>query len=166
MIQAIDKTNSVTDFIPKDEDEESFKLYPDTSVIPYSMKDQNRNESVRFKVVLVDAKDKEREGQKYGFATNMDVNRNNSKIVEYLYDKRWGIETSYRVGKDFLAKTTSKNYLIRLFFFQFSMILYNCWVIVNALLGIAMFGHVPQKPIVSAKLFGTVLYSIIKDDIT
>ncbi len=152
-----DKMNkTLLDYI-QDPNSDVFKLYPDASIVPYTISNSARTQ-VSMKLVIVDSR--KVPGEKHAFATNMRVNKNNCKIVAHLYDSRWGIETSYRVGKDFLARTTSKNYLIRLFYFQFSIMLYNCWVIVNAMLGLAMYGSLPEKPIISAKLFGTVLYDV------
>ena len=54
-----------------------------------------------------------------------------------LYGKRWGIETSYRVKKRCgLAKTTSNNYKIRLFYFLLSVIIYNLWILLNILMAL------------------------------
>jgi hypothetical protein len=45
--------------------------------------------------------------------------------------KRWSIETSYRMVRKFLAKTTSKIYSIRLLYFYLAILLYNLWVLLN-----------------------------------
>ena len=76
------------------------------------------------------------------------------------YSKRWGIETSYRVKKMFRGKTTSRNYIIRQFYFMMSVVLYNLWVLVNILVSMFMFGKMAGKLPVTAKLFGTALYSV------
>ena len=47
------------------------------------------------------------------------------------YRKRWGIETGYRVKKDFRAKTCSVNPSIRFVFLFLSIILYNTWALLN-----------------------------------
>lgn len=73
------------------------------------------------------------------------------------YGRRWGIETCYRVKEAFRARTTSKNYVIRLFYFMFSATLYNLWVILNALLSMALSGKLPEKPLVTAKMVATLL---------
>ena len=38
-----------------------------------------------------------------------------------------GIETSYRVEDGFEAKTTSRNFTLRVIYFMLSIILYNLW---------------------------------------
>ena len=49
------------------------------------------------------------------------------------YRRRWGIENSYKTIKEFLARTTSKTYVVRLFYFVFAVLLYNCWLLVDVL---------------------------------
>lgn len=100
---------------------------------------------------------------KIPFATNIKITQNEVCLAEKLfnlYSKRWGIETSYRVKKAFRPKTTSKNYIVRLFYFLFSTLVYNLWIIVNILVGNSLMKKLPEKPHATAKLFGTVLYLI------
>jgi len=102
---------------------------------------------------------------KIPFATNIKITQNEVCLAEKLfnlYSKRWGIETSYRVKKAFRPKTTSKNYIVRLFYFLFSTLVYNLWIIVNIIVGNSLMKKLPEKPLVTAKLFGTVLYLIIE----
>ena len=81
-----------------------------------------------------------------------------------LYRKRWGIETSYRVKKhSYLPKTTSKNYLVRLFYFMFSVLLYNLWILADILIWLALFGVIKESHLLTSKYFGTVLYMIDPD---
>lgn len=96
----------------------------------------------------------------YVFATNIDISANTSFFITMYYDRRWGIETSYRVKEAFRARTTSKNYIIRLFYFMFSVTLYNLWILVNTLLSLFLFGKLPDKPLITAKLFGIMIYTI------
>jgi IS4 transposase len=78
-----------------------------------------------------------------------------------LYSKRWGIETSYRVKKhSFRGKTTSKDYRIMLFYFLFSVLLYNLWILCDVLMWFHLFGKVEDNHLVTSKYFGTILMSI------
>ena len=79
-----------------------------------------------FPVKLVFIKDEE---EVLGFCTNL--TRWYGKLTDY-YGKRWGIETGYRVVGNFEMKTCSKNFAVRLFFYYFSLLFYNCWVLANA----------------------------------
>lgn len=111
-------------------------------------------------LVLVDDKD----SIKRAFLTNLNVP---TQITHYLYSwytRRWGIETGYRnMDKDFKPRTTSKNYHIRLFYFLFSVCLYNLWVLVNICIGIVVYGKIMEKPIITAKMFAIVLYRVYVD---
>jgi len=126
---------------------------------PTVINDYEMENSV-FNVVIVE----DEEGNKRAFATNESFNENDVDLAQrlfLLYGKRWGIETSYRVKKQsFLAKTTSKNYQIRIFYFLFSVLLYNLWLLVDVLIWLALFGEVKQDHLITSKYFGTILYTI------
>ena len=79
-------------------------------------------------MVKYDEKDKEY----YTFATNFEIkHKDDIERIAELYRKRWGIETGYRVKKDFLAVTTTEFYIIRMLYFMVSVILYNFWLLCN-----------------------------------
>ncbi len=118
----------------------------------YKGKELFRSDASHFKLVIVD----DGEGSKRVFATNLDIEEKNAFDLFTQYRKRWGIETSYRVKNDFRVKTTSKNYVIRLFYFLLSVCLYNLWVLANIMVGIP-FGRLFKKPKISAKIFGAIL---------
>ena len=98
---------------------------------------------------------------KRAFATNIEFNENDVGLAERLfnlYSKRWTIETSYRVKKhSFRPKTTSKNYFIRLFYFLFSALMYNLWLLADILICLAMLGFYDGKHIITSKYFGNIL---------
>ena len=84
----------------------------------------------RFNLVVTEI-----QGEKYYFATNIPT-RSDDLIFAFrikdLYRRRWQIESGYRTKKyAFLSKTTSKNYVVRYFYFMMSVILYNYWVIAD-----------------------------------
>lgn len=95
------------------------------------------------------------------FATNISFSNNDAGLAELigrLYRKRWGIETSYRVKKhSYRGKTTSKNYMIRFFYFMFSVLLYNLWTLADIFIWMYLYGKVGVKHMVTSKLFGTIL---------
>lgn len=122
-------------------------------IIPFVIKGKDRDKNVQTNLVIVLDDDMER----MCYFTNMDLDRMHTRQLNKLYSKRWGIETAYRVKKDFRPKTTSKNYAIRLFYFLFSVCLYNLWELVNVVL--ALVNQINQKtPVIAAKLFGTILF--------
>lgn len=95
--------------------------------IDYVMGD---DEKAEFTLLLLDDEKKEC----ISFATNLrlDAEKCNSVIPEE-YRARWGIETGYRVKKDFRPFTTSRSAVVRQLFFFLSVLFYNLWVLVNAL---------------------------------
>lgn len=117
-----------------------------------------------FTMVVLQETKENGEILKYAFATNEHYDEHDVTLTErlfHLYGKRWGIETSYRVKKhSYLPKTTSKNYLIRLFYFMFSVLLYNLWILADILLCLALFGFIKDDHQVTSKYFGTILYTI------
>jgi putative transposase len=134
---------------------EVMNIMPAPSVLKeYEMGD------VKFNLVIVE----DENGIKRAFATNEDLNENEVGLTERLfnlYGKRWGIETSYRVkSHSFRPKTTSKNYFIRLFYFLFSVLLYNLWIMIDILICLSLIGRKIDKHLITSKLFGTILCSI------
>jgi putative transposase len=114
----------------------------------------------RFNLIIVTNE----KGVKLAFATNEDYDESDlglSQRLLDLYGKRWGIETSYRVKKhSFRPQTTSKNYFIRLFYFLWSCLLYNLWILADILIAFFLTGRKQRKRLIASKLFGTVLYSV------
>jgi putative transposase len=117
-----------------------------------------------FNMVILQETNDNRETLKYAFATNETYDENDVNLTErlfILYGKRWGIESSYKVKKQsYLPKTTSKNYLIRLFYFMFSVLMYNLWILADILIWLALFGTVKEDHLLTSKYFGTVLYMV------
>ena len=127
-------------------------------ITDFEMKD------VTFNLVIVEEAGESGKKEKRAFATNEQFEENDVNLTSrlfLLYGKRWGIETSYRVKKhSYLPKTTSKNYLIRLFYFMFSVLLYNLWILADILIWLALFGEIKEDHLITSKYFGTVLYTI------
>lgn len=115
-------------------------------------------------LVIVEDTDHKGEKVKRVFATNIDFDEKEVDLAERLlalYSKRWGIETSYRVKKhSYRPKTTSKNYIIRLFYFLFSVLLYNLWILADILIWLHLHGIIGDKHLVTSKYFGTLLIAV------
>lgn len=91
------------------------------------------------------------------FITNRDLTKRQARSIAASYKRRWGIETSFRVAGDFLPKTTSKDVALREFYYRMSVLLYNIWVMMNAIVA-ASIGHPEDaSPPVTAKYFLIVL---------
>lgn len=107
---------------------------------------------------------KDREGKDVCFATNLPSLMLFTANLFRLYSKRWNIETGYRVQKhEFRPNTTSKNYRIRTFYFMFSTLLYNIWVITNAMLSKYLFDEMVEYRLITAKMFMKKFYEAYKD---
>lgn len=99
--------------------------------------------------------EKPEEKQSY-FVTNHSVDEASAQALADSYRRRWGIETSYRVIGEFLPRSRSTYFVVRLFYFLFAVTLYNLWVLVNSLLTIT-FGQHTDGSLVSAALFARSL---------
>lgn len=105
-------------------------------------------------------------GIKRAFVCNFDIAPCIAWRLYEMYSKRWGIESGYRnLDHDFQARTTTRNYHIRLFYFLFSTCLYNLWVLVNIVVSLTIYGRIRDKPLITAKLFAILLYRV-KEGIT
>jgi galactitol-specific phosphotransferase system IIB component len=69
------------------------------------------------------------------FITNGTIDEQSIPFYIADYDKRWGIETGFRVRKDFWIKTNTDNPLIRYLFFFLAAMLYDFWLLANLLSG-------------------------------
>jgi len=68
------------------------------------------------------------------FATNKIIRNCSSgklKKISNEYKNRWGIETAFKMINFFQMKTYSKVFVIRIFCYLFSMIIYNLWILCN-----------------------------------
>jgi len=92
-----------------------------------------------------------REDDHFCLVTNRDVTRDVAQPLAEAYRRRWGIETSYRKVAEFLPKTSSPTFSVRLFYFLFAVALYNLWVLTNLLL--AADRAVGSTPVLPTALF-------------
>jgi len=82
------------------------------------------------------------------FATNLEVDESKREEIAGWYRKRWGIETGYRVKKEFKIRTSTESYAMRVLFFFLSVVMYNLWVLINLLLALARNAST-KKPMIS-----------------
>ena len=85
------------------------------------------------------------------FATNLRVGPDEAETVCRRYSRRWQIENEYKsIKNDFLAKTSSKDYRVRLFYFVFAVLLYNIWRLTDFLLKADVDGPMDYAPVLTA----------------
>ena len=85
----------------------------------------------------------------------------NARWVDVVrYGKRWSIETGYRMIEHMRAKTSSQSSTVRTFYFWYSLLVFNLWVIANALgRGASWDG----KPIMSQNTLGEIILNKISE---
>ena len=85
------------------------------------------------------------------FATNLRVGPDEAETFCRRYSRRWQIENEYKSIKgDFLAKTSSKDYRVRLFYFVLAVLLYNIWRLTDFLLKAGVDGEMEYAPVLTA----------------
>ncbi len=85
------------------------------------------------------------------FATNLRVGPDEAETFCRRYSRRWQIENEYKsIKNDFLAKTSSKDYRVRLFYFVFALLLYNIWRLTDFLLKAGVDGEMDYAPVLTA----------------
>ena len=85
------------------------------------------------------------------FVTNLRVGPEDAESFCRRYSRRWRIENEYKsIKNDFLAKTSSKDYRVRLFYFVFAVLLYNIWRLTDFLLKASVDGEMTYTPVLTA----------------
>ena len=72
-----------------------------------------------------------------------------------------GIGTGYRMIEHMRAKTSSQSSTVRAFYFWYSLLVFNLWVIANAMLGRGTGWD--RKPIMSQNTLGEIILSEISE---
>jgi hypothetical protein len=71
----------------------------------------------------------------FAYVTNIPVNPETAVELGEEFRKRWGVETGFRMKKKLRGKTNSPRYSVRLLFLLLSVLLYNLFILLNAILG-------------------------------
>jgi hypothetical protein len=96
------------------------------------------------------------------FATNLRVGPDEAATFCRRYSRRWQIENEYKSIKgDFLAKTSSKDYRVRLFYFVFAVLLYNIWRLTDFLLKTSVDGEIDYAPVLTAGECVEIVVSVL-----
>jgi hypothetical protein len=81
------------------------------------------------------------------FATNLRVGPDEAETFCRRYSRRWHVENEYNsIKHDLLAKTSSTDYRVRLFYFVFAVLLYNVWRLTDFLLKVGVDGAIDYAP--------------------
>jgi len=88
-----------------------------------------KKEYADFKLIMIRLEN----GTETGYVTNMYfIKLHRAKYYIELYQKRWNIETGYRLQNMFLAKTCSIDASVRLFYFCYAVALHNLWIMIKS----------------------------------
>lgn len=97
----------------------------------------------------------------FAFVTNMGVSQETASAHALAFRRRWGIETSYRKLTEFLPRTSSPTFSVRLFYFSIATVLYNLWVLAN------LFVHpstpFPDRPPLPSAIFRKAIETALFD---
>lgn len=63
-----------------------------------------------------------------------------------LYSDRQEIEAGYKQVKHFMAKTTSKSFVLRFFYFAFTCLLYSLWRLIDHLVQVSFTDSFTDEP--------------------
>jgi len=135
-LDAHDETTFVTDY-------EMVRKNPPTGRVP---------------VTLVVVPHRSRDDDSFCLVTNRDVSVEFVEPLAEAYRRRWGIETSYRKIGEFLPRTSSPTFAVRLFEFLFAVALYNLWILVC--LCLVEQRVLTDRPAVSTALFRLFVLSL------
>ena len=101
----------------------------ETFVTDYEMI-RKRPPTGRVQVTLVVVPRLMRDDDSFCLVTNREVSVEFARPLAEAYRRRWGIETSYRKIGEFLPRTSSPTFAVRLFEFYFAVSMYNLWILV------------------------------------
>jgi hypothetical protein len=98
------------------------------------------------------------------FVTNQDhVEPEEIASVVNGYSRRWDIENQYKSIKDFLPKTSSTDYRLRLCNFALSTLIYNLWRLTDYLIKVALDKPIRSPPVITAKTFVRALGDFLRE---
>ncbi|WP_018258458.1 transposase [Halomicrobium katesii] len=102
--------------------------------------------------------------EKYAvFVTNQDrVEPEEISSVVNGYSRRWDIENQYKSIKEFLPKTSSTDYRLRLCNFALSTLIYNLWRLTDYLIKVALDEPIRSPPVITAKTFVRALGDFLR----
>ena len=85
------------------------------------------------------------------FATNLRISLEEADPFCRRYSRRWQIGTEHKsIKNDFLAKTSSRDYRVRLFYLVFAVLLYDIWRLTDFLLKVGVGGEMDYVPVLTA----------------
>jgi transcriptional regulator with XRE-family HTH domain len=109
--------------------------------------------------LYVPVKDDDADGNYAVFVTNRNSVDTPGEIKHVVnqYRRRWDIENQYKTIVEYLPRTSSTDYRVRLTNFVLAALIYNLWRLTDYLIKVAIDMDVRAPPELTAKTFATVL---------
>ena len=124
--------------------------------------DGETNHTAEYLYAPVD--DEDADGNYGVYVTNQDhVAPEDIEAVIAEYDRRWDIENQYKSIKEFLPRTSSKDYRVRLCNFVLISLLYNLWRLTDYLIKIGLDQPIRSSPVISANTFILALGDFLRE---
>ena len=80
-----------------------------------------------------------------------------------IYRRRWDTEITFKSLKEFLPRTSSKNYRVRFHNFVFAALIYNLWRLTDYLVKMDMDRDIRSPPVLTAKTFSRALGDFLRE---
>lgn len=153
--------------IPVKRDEEIKKLV-EKHPVPWSYPDYHHGkQKTPYNMLIVEGKGcwGHHEDLKFAFSTNREILEvSDIEKIASMYPQRWGAETSIRIKKeDYLMKTTSKDIKVRLFYFLYTVLMYNLWYLSDLMVWLEIHRKVGTYRILKSKFFRSSFMNIMSD---
>lgn len=107
------------------------------NILDYQINSTNGKKSVVTTLVIAPSPRKKREiverDKEFVFLTNGHVDEDRIRYYISRYDRRWGIETGFRVRNEFWIKTNTDKVVLRYLFFFLAAMMYDFWLLANIL---------------------------------
>lgn len=115
------------------------------------------------KLDLLYVPSREEDGKYAVFATNQRVETNEIKHVTNKYRRRWDTEIGFKSIKDFMPRTSSKDYRVRFTSFVFSALIYNLWRLTDYLVKRAMDLPIRDDPVIGGRTFARFVGNFLRE---
>jgi len=107
--------------------------------------------------------DEDADGNYGAYVTNRDhVAPEEIDAVIAEYDRRWDIENQYKSITEFLPRTSSTDYRVRLCNFVLASLLYNLWRLTDYLIKVGLEQPIRSPPVISANTFVRALGDFLR----
>ena len=114
--------------------------------------------------LYVPSKDDDADGNYAVFTTNREeVGTDEIEPITDSYKRRWDIENQYKSIKEFLPKTSSKDYRVRFTNFVLAALIYNLWRLTDYLIKIARDEEIRSPPVVTVKTFVRAIGDFLRE---